>query len=173
MNFNSAHWHLLVNHLPITGGIIAFLVLAYGILRKTDDVIKAAYWLFTLIAVFSVAATQTGEGAEHMLLNAKLADEVMIERHVEASNIAQWCMIAVGLASLAALFVKKLQTVKIMPVLVLLLALVATGLMAWAGLLGGEIMHKEIRGEITAVFTNVLPDYDINMPYNRIDTASS
>lgn len=156
MNLNPAHWHLLVNHLPITGGIIALLVLAYGILRKSEAVIKTAYWLFALIAVFSVIATQTGEGAEHLLLNAKLADEATIERHVEASNIAQWCMIAVGLASLAALFVKRLQTVKIMPVLVFLLALVASGLMARAGLLGGEIMHKEIRNENSSVSVNPL-----------------
>lgn len=154
MNLNPAHWHLLVNHLPITGGIIALLILAYGMLRKSEAVIKAAYWLFTLIAVFSVIATQTGEGAEHMLLNAKLADEAIIERHVEASNIAQWCMIAVGLSSLAALFIKRLQTLKIMPALVFILALVAAGLMAWAGLLGGEIMHKEIRNENSSVSVN-------------------
>lgn len=156
MNLNPAHWHLLVNHLPITGGIIALLVLAYGILRKSEPVIKAAYWLFVLIAVFSLIATQTGEGAEHQLLNAKLADEATIERHVEASNIAQWCMIAVGLASLAALFVKRLQTVRVMPVLVFVLALVASGLMARAGLLGGEIMHKEIRPAVTTTSVSML-----------------
>ena len=145
MNLNPAHWHLMVNHIPITGGIIALLVLAYGILRKSEAVIKAAYWLFVLIAVFSFIASQTGEGAEHMLLQAKLADRDTIEVHVEASNIAQWCMVLVGLASLAALFVKRFQTMRVMPVVVLILSLIAAGLMARAGLLGGEIMHKEIR----------------------------
>ena len=145
MNFNPAHWHLLVNHIPITGSIIALLVLTYGILRKSDAVIKAAYWLFALLAVFAVIATQTGEKAERFILDAKLADETIIERHVQASDIAQWVMIAVGLVALAALFINRLKTLKAMPLFIFIIALIAAGLMAWAGLLGGEIMHKEIR----------------------------
>lgn len=145
MNLNPAHWHLIVNHLPITGSIISLLVLLYGMLRKSDAVIKSAYWLFVLMAVFAVLATQTGEGAEHFVLDAKLADKDIIERHVQASDIAQWTMVGVGLVALAALFIHRLKTLRAMPVIVFILALIAAGLMAWAGLLGGEIMHKEIR----------------------------
>lgn len=149
MNLNPAHWHLLVNHLPITGSLIAVLVLLYGIFRKSEAVIKATYWLFVLLAVFAVIATQTGEGAEHFVLDAKLAGEVIIERHVQVSNIAQWAMIVVGITALAALFIKRLKTMRIMPILILIFSLIAAGLMAWAGLLGGEIMHKEIRTDPT------------------------
>ncbi|OYZ31681.1 MAG: hypothetical protein B7X86_06690 [Sphingobacteriales bacterium 17-39-43] len=151
MNLNPAHWHLIVNHLPITGSLIAVLILLYGILRKNEGVIKAAYWLFALMAVFSVVATQTGEGAERFILDAKLADEAIIERHVEASNIAQWVMVIVGITALAALFINRLKTVRAMPVIVFILALIAAGLMAWAGLLGGEIMHQEIRSNNNVV----------------------
>lgn len=42
MNFNSAHRRLLLNHLPITGCIIVILVLAYGILRRSEAVGVAA-----------------------------------------------------------------------------------------------------------------------------------
>ncbi|MDP2412745.1 hypothetical protein [Daejeonella sp.] len=151
MNLNPAHWHLIVNHLPITGSLIAVLILLYGILRKNEGVIKAAYWLFALMAVFAVVATQTGEGAERFILDAKLADEAIIERHVEASNIAEWAMIVVGVTALAALFINRLKTLRVMPVIVFILALIAAGLMAWAGLLGGEIMHKEIRSDNNVV----------------------
>lgn len=151
MNLNPAHWHLIVNHLPITGSLIAVLILLYGILRKNEAVIKAAYWLFALLAVFAVVATQTGEGAERFILDAKLADEAIIERHVEASNIAEWAMIVVGVIALAALFINRLKTLRVMPVIVFILALIAAGLMAWAGLLGGEIMHKEIRSDNNVV----------------------
>lgn len=151
MNLNPAHWHLIVNHLPITGSLIAVLILLYGILRKNEGVIKAAYWLFALMAVFAVVATQTGEGAERFILDAKLADEAIIERHVEASNIAEWAMIVVGVTALAALFINRLKTLRVMPAIVFILALIAAGLMAWAGLLGGEIMHKEIRSDNNVV----------------------
>ncbi|HQT23661.1 hypothetical protein [Daejeonella sp.] len=120
-------------------------------MRKNEGVIKAAYWLFALMAVFSVVATQTGEGAERFILDAKLADEAIIERHVEASNIAQWVMVIVGITALAALFINRLKTVRAMPVIVFILALIAAGLMAWAGLLGGEIMHQEIRSNNNVV----------------------
>lgn len=145
MNFNPAHWHLLVNHLPITGSIIALLVLGYGILRKSESVIKASYWLLVLLAIFAVVAKQTGEKAEGFILNAKLADEAIIERHVQAADIALWAMIAVGLVALAALFINRLKSFRAMPVIVFILLLIAAGLMAWAGFVGGEIMHKEIR----------------------------
>lgn len=145
MNFNAAHWHLIVNHLPVTGSYFAVLLLLYGILRKNDSVIKAVYWLFVLLAAFAVLAKQTGEAAEEFILNAKLADENIIERHVEASDIAQWVMVALGLVAIAALFIKPVKSFKAMPVIMLVLAITASGLMTKAALLGGEIMHKEIR----------------------------
>lgn len=151
MNLNPAHWHLLVNHLPITGSIIGVLILLYGILRKSDAVIKAVYWLFALLAVFAVIAKQTGESAESFILNAKLADETIIERHVQASDTAQWAMIVVGIIALAALFIGRLKTLKAMPLIFLIISIIAAGLMAWAGLLGGEIMHKEIRPVTTKI----------------------
>ena len=158
MNFNPAQWHLLVNHMPIIGSIIILFLLAYGILSKSKSVIKAAYWLIVLVAIFTFVASQTGDKAEHFLLDAKLADEDIIERHEEAAGIAQWAMIGIGIASLAALFINRLKTSAAMPVIILILSLIVAGLMAWAGLLGGEIMHKEIRKDsaVTVQSLNIL-----------------
>lgn len=155
MNLNPAHWHLLVNHIPITGSLIGLMVLAYGIMRKSQSVIKAGYWLFVLLAVSAIVAAQTGEGAEKLVMDAKLAGEDIIERHVQASVIAEWTLVAVGLASLASLFINRLKTLRAMPVMIFVLALIAAGLMGWTGLLGGEILHKEIRPVTTSA--NGLP----------------
>ncbi len=145
MNLNPAHWHLLVNHLPIIGSIIGLFILGYGIISKTEVVIKMSYWLFIVLAVFAVIAKQTGEQAEEFIMNAKLADGAIIEPHAQAADFAQWAMIILGLISIAALFINRLKTLKIMPIIILIIALVAAGLMGWTGFLGGEIMHKEIR----------------------------
>ena len=145
MNLNPAHWHLLVNHLPIIGSIIGLFILGYGIISKTEVVIKMSYWLFIVLAVFAVIAKQTGEQAEGFIMSAKLADETLIEPHAQAADYAQWSMIILGLIALAALFINRLKTPKVMPLIVLITALVAAGLMGWTGFLGGEIMHKEIR----------------------------
>jgi len=145
MNLNPAHWHLLVNHLPIIGSIIGLFILGYGIISKTEVVIKMSYWLFIVLAVFAVIAKQTGEQAEGFIMSAKLADETLIEPHAQAADYAQWAMIILGLIALAALFINRLKMLKVMPLIVLITALVGAGLMGWTGFLGGEIMHKEIR----------------------------
>lgn len=147
MNFNPAHWHLLVNHFPITGGIIAFLVLLYGILRRNVSVIKPGYILFVLIAISSVIATQTGENAEGYLKSLKAVDATILETHVQAADIANYAMIATGIAALVALLIKRLRTAIYMRWITLGLSVVALLLMARAGNLGGEIMHKEIRSD--------------------------
>ena len=145
MNLNPAHWHLLVNHLPIIGSIIGLFILGYGIISKTEVVIKMSYWIFIVLAVFAVIAKQTGEQAESFIMSAKLADETLIEPHAQAADYAQWAMIILGLIALAALFINRLKMLKVMPLIVLITALVGAGLMGWTGFLGGEIMHKEIR----------------------------
>ena len=145
INLNPAHWHLLVNHLPIVGSIIGLFILGYGIFSKAEVVIKMSYWLFIVLAVFAVIAKQTGEQAEGFIMSAKLADETLIEPHAQAADYAQWAMIILGLIALAALFINRLKMLKVMPIIVLITALVGAGLMGWTGFLGGEIMHKEIR----------------------------
>lgn len=145
---NASHWHLVVNHFPIVGGFIAFLVLLYGIIRRNVSVIKLGYILFVLIAISSVIATQTGEGAEEYLKSIKAVDdEQVLETHVQAADIANYAMIAVGVVALLALLIKRIRTVIYMPWITLILSVVALILMARAGNLGGEIMHKEIRSD--------------------------
>lgn len=144
---NAAHWHLVVNHFPIVGGFIAFLVLLYGIIRRNASVIKIGYLLFVLIAISSVVASQTGESAEHYLKSIKAVDETILETHVQAADIANYAMIAVGVIALITLLIKGIRTVIYMPWITLVLSIVALLLMARAGNLGGEIMHKEIRSD--------------------------
>ncbi|WP_157618297.1 hypothetical protein [Spirosoma spitsbergense] len=38
MNLNGAHWHLLVNHFPIIGSLIATTVLGFGLFRRNESV---------------------------------------------------------------------------------------------------------------------------------------
>jgi uncharacterized membrane protein len=60
----------------------------------------------------------------------------------DISNIG---MIILGAVSLFTLVIKKIANLKFMPILILIFALMVSGLMFYTGKLGGEIMHKEIR----------------------------
>lgn len=154
---NGAHWHLLVNHLPIVGGMITFLVFLYGSIVRNPSIVKLGNILFVLVAVFSFIAVQTGEGAEEYLKSLKAIDsDDILETHVHAAEIANYAMIAVGLVSLLTLLIKRMRAVIYMPWITLALAAFAMVLMIRAGNLGGEIMHKEIRSntiKISAINT--------------------
>ena len=145
MNMNPAHWHLLLNHLPIIGSLFATLILLWGILRRSVPIVNLSLVLFVACAVFSIIASQTGESAEHYLEDLKAIDETYLEPYEAAAEIANYGMIAVGALALIALIFKRFRSVSFMPYLILIASIVVFVLMARAGLLGGEIMHKEIR----------------------------
>lgn len=147
MNMNPAHWHLLVNHLPIIGGLFATLILLWGMLRRSLPIINLSLVLFVACAAFSIIASQTGESAEHYLKGLKAIDETYLERHVGAADIANYGMIAVGALALVTLIFKRIRKVSVMPYIILIASAIVFFLMARAGNLGGEIMHKEIRND--------------------------
>ena len=149
MNLNPAHWHLLFNHLPVVGIIFLALLLAYGLVRKSSSVIIASYWFFVLLAVLTFITSNTGGSAAGYLSHAGLASDDLIKPHAEAADKAELAIYLGAALSLATLFVKRLKTIRIMPVIILLVALVGVVLMGWTSLLGGEIMHKEIRPGFT------------------------
>lgn len=147
MNMNPAHWHLLVNHLPIIGGLFATLILLWGILRRNIPIVNLSLVLFVACSVFSIIASQTGENAEHYLKDLKAIDETYLEPHEAAAEIANYGMLAVGALALITLIFKRIRNVSFMPYLILIASIVVFGLMARAGMLGAEIMHKEIRSD--------------------------
>ncbi len=145
MNTNAAHWHLLVNHLPIIGSLFGILILLWGIIRKSESIVNLSLLLFVICAVFSIVASQTGESAEAYLKNLKAIDEIYLESHVAAADIANYGMIALGALALITLIFKRIRSQKYIPYIILLVSIAVFVLMARAGNLGGEIMHKEIR----------------------------
>lgn len=145
MNTNAAHWHLLVNHLPIIGSLFGILILLWGIIRKNESIVNLSLLLFVICAVFSIVASQTGESAEQYLKSLKAIDEIYLERHVAAADIANYGMIALGALALITLIFKRIRSQKYIPYIILLVSIAVFVLMARAGNLGGEIMHKEIR----------------------------
>lgn len=102
MNNDDAHWHLLVNHWPILGGMLATFVLVYGLARRSSDVITLSYWLLLLVAISTGVSKQTGGAAKRRLAELGLLNETMLNAHREASDWATWAMyLTAGLAGLA------------------------------------------------------------------------
>ena len=150
---NGAHWHLLVNHLPIIGGLVATIVLGYGLLRRNESVIKLSFGLFVLMSLTTMLTNQTGESAEHHLKSIHALNEQVFHEHEEASGPANISMYLTGLLSLLALVWQRAKQARWLPAVIFAVSLITFGLMANVGRLGGLIMHKELRTESAAAQT--------------------
>lgn len=149
---NSAHLHLLVNHIPVLGMIFALLLLAIALWRRSDELLRLVLGAFVLLGVASVVVYLTGEPAEHAVRRLPDVSRGLIEEHEEAALAATIGVVALGVLSLAGLIVYRTrQLPRWLATAALVAALVPTGLMAWTANLGGQVRHSEIRGGASPV----------------------
>jgi hypothetical protein len=81
---NGAHWHLVVNHLPIIFPLVGAIIMVIGLVSKSEAVKRTSYFIFILGALASVAAMTTGEGAEEEVEN--IAEHIAACRDLELDN---------------------------------------------------------------------------------------
>ena len=153
---NGAHWHLLLNHLPILGTLFGILLLLFAWVRKSDEIRKVSLGIFVLNAICAVPAYLTGEPAEEMVEHLPGVSKALIENHESAALVALSAAVATGVVALVALLLSR--KAKPLPTWLMLatlfLALATGGMMARAGNLGGEIRHTEIRSGANAAPAN-------------------
>lgn len=142
---DTAHLHLVLNHLPVLGTLFGALGLAYGLWRKSRDVVAFSLGLFVLSGLAAGAAYLTGEGAEEVVERAAGASEVLLERHEDASFYALIAAGVLGVFALGTLALFRQTVPRAVVALLLVLALGAGGLMAWTANLGGQIRRPELR----------------------------
>lgn len=159
---NDAHFHLVVNHLPIVGVLIGFLVLLSGYIIKNPQVKITALGIFIFSALTAIAAFYSGEGAEDVVENLPGISETLIHNHEEVAELFFTMVLVLGGASLLTLFFqfKKLPFVKYGFVLVLLLSISCIVISKNVGTSGGEISHLEIRNDKSVIQLNSNHDRD-------------
>lgn len=146
---NNAHFHLLVNHLPIVGVIIGILVLIAGYLLRNSAIKLTALGIFVFSAITSAVAFYTGEGAEEIVEHISGISETLIHRHEEYAESFFTLVLILGAVALVTGFMelKKMWPSKYLMVLTLTLAIAAGVVASYVGTSGGEIRHTEIRGD--------------------------
>ena len=144
---NAAHLHLVVNHVPILVSILSVLVLAWGMYRSNKSFQQLALIGFVVAGLFSFIAVQSGGDAEEIVEDLGGVSHNMIHEHEEAAETVNWIAVLLGVASLAALQISRSKSginKKFLAVL-LVVGTVSSGMFVYAGYLGGEIRHTEIR----------------------------
>lgn len=144
---NAAHFHLVVNHLPIIFPVVGVIAMFVGLISKSEAVKRTAYLIFSIGALTSIAAMTSGEGAEEVVENIGGISENYIETHEDAAKIFSLLTYLLGGLSLVALwasFKQKAFSASI-GIATLAFALVVIFFGAKTGTTGGEIRHTEIR----------------------------
>ncbi len=142
---DAAHIHLLLNHVPVLGTFFGLALLAYALLRRQQDVLKAALGVFVVTGLAAGVVYLTGESAEELVEGMAGITEALIEPHEESALVALVLAGVLGLAALVGLLFFRRGVPGWLGSAVLVLALVAGGAMAWTANLGGRINHPEIR----------------------------
>ena len=143
---SAVHLHLLLNHVPVIGTLLALCLLAYAALRRDDGVARVSLGLFALLTLVAIAVFLTGEPAEEAVEGLAGVPESLVERHEEAALLSTIALGVMGGLSLAALFWFRRRAIpRTAALLLLAAALLPAGAMAWTASLGGQIRHSEIR----------------------------
>lgn len=149
---NAAHLHLVLNHVPVIGSIVALLLLAYALLRRNDELTRAALGIFVIAAILGVAVYLTGEPAEEIAEKLPGVTRHAIHEHEEAGEVAAWLLGIIGAISLGGLIAYRKRPGGIprrFSIIVLILSLFPTAAMIRTANLGGMVRHTEIRSDTT------------------------
>ena len=143
---NAAHWHIVLNHLPIVGSLAALLLMAWAFIKNTDESKRIALTALVLVALVSIPAFLTGEPSEQFLKGLPGISKRWMSAHEEMAEKALWLTLAAGALALAALvYFRKARSIPRWAIGVMLVVTLAVGaLMGTAGRYGGKIHHPEI-----------------------------
>jgi uncharacterized membrane protein len=147
--YSLTHVHLLLNHLPIIVTMLGLLLVAVAVWKQSDYLARMALAFFVGGALSALPTYLTGESAEDTVIHLHLpgVTREVIERHSDAALISAIFVGLLGVFALWSLWRYRLPA--ILPAWVvrttLVASIVGSGLMAWTGLLGGEVRHTEVR----------------------------
>lgn len=141
---NGAHLHIVLTHLPVLGVAFGAVLLAAGLWRQNRSMQRVALAGLVFAGLAAGAAYLTGEGAEGVM---ERVAESFIGPHEQAATIGLIVTALAGVGALALLIQGRRGRPfsRGLTVLTLVIALAASGTMAWVANLGGKIGHSEIR----------------------------
>ncbi|MBK9137412.1 MAG: hypothetical protein IPM17_01380 [Verrucomicrobia bacterium] len=144
---SSAHWHLITSHAPLFGIGFSLVLLAWGLLRRSADVQRAALGLYVASALLVLPAYFTGQPALGAVKGVPGYAPEVADRHADVAALSLAATLVAGGAAAAAMVVSR-RGQGLSPLWVgaiALTGLLAVASLAWASNLGGQIRHVEIR----------------------------
>ncbi|MCE3295773.1 MAG: hypothetical protein K0R65_1487 [Crocinitomicaceae bacterium] len=161
---NDAHYHILINHLPIMGFIFGTLILLAGIVLRSTVTRKVAFSVLLLAGVSALPTFSSGEDAEEIVEHMNVCEKGCIctpemmesleeqkhhlihehEEKAEGFMPFAWGLMFLSLISLFVEWKKKKFWVYT-SLLTLALSVTAIYFVQEVGATGGAISHPEVR----------------------------
>lgn len=155
------HIHLMLNHIPVIGMILALFLFAVAAVKRSDELVKVILALFILLAVVSIPVYLTGEPAEDAVEHLPGVSRDIIHEHEDAAAFALASVDVLGVASLVGLFLFRRSALpQWFVAVILVLSLVTSAIMVRTGNLGGQVRHSEIRSGSAPVESHESDDDD-------------
>jgi hypothetical protein len=148
---NPAHLHLVATHILVVGTLLGLCLFVFALCRKSEELKRTSLLAFFLAALLALPAYFSGTPAANKLKRMMLGISLdACDQHLEIAILALTASLVLGAASLAGLllFRKGKSLPLTFVLLVLMLALVSSGLLTWTANLGAKIRHTEIRSQI-------------------------
>jgi len=149
---NLTHLHLLLNHVPTVGSVVAVGLLLLAFARRDESLKRASLELLFLVAVLTLPAYVSGVAAHQTLRNRPDVSDHAMRVHQDAALAGFTATELAGFLAWIALWQSRRRgraAQGLVPA-VTLLSMLALALMARAATLGGEIRHPEIRTDLSA-----------------------
>jgi hypothetical protein len=146
-SINVAHLHLLLNHVPTVGSVVALGLLILALVRRDERLTHAGLEVLFLIAVLTLPVYLSGVAAHQKLRDQPGVSDDAMRVHHDAALAGFTVTEFAGFVGWIALWQSRRRghaAPGLVPA-VMLLSMVALALMARAATLGGEIRHPEIR----------------------------
>lgn len=140
---NTAHWHLIVVHIPIVLVPLAAVLLSLGLLRNQEALKRTSFAILSICGMTTAAAFLTGDGAEEVVERLAGISETLIEAHEEAADVALWLCSISGIISAFLLLPGSRSLAKKLTFVAVMVSWGASASLAYTGYLGGMIRHPE------------------------------
>lgn len=144
---NLAHVHLLLNHFPTIGTLVALSLLLLGMIARSDDLRRASLGIFVALALIAMPTYMSGNAAEEIIRGNEGVSKALIEAHQSLALLAFIVLEFLGVVAWFGLWQHRRDgrmPALVLPV-VLVLGAITMAFMGGAASVGGEISHAEIR----------------------------
>ena len=145
---NPVHLHLMLNHIPLVGVGFVILLFVIAMFLRSNQLINISLIFVILVALWAIAAHQTGESAEEYVKNLPGYSDQLVQDHDIAADVAFIFTEAVGILAFLSLIARRFNKgyAYTLTIITLILLIISGLLLVRAAYYGGKIHHPEIQG---------------------------